>query len=160
MFCINISKILKLSRIQKFILFSRVSILGQFSYFLNMHLLKLIFISYSKVCAYGFRKPSVVFYVDRGWFFVAFNGAGSADADVVGIDIKWFKIFIYRNAITDLQIIIFNDKITPLQVIVRVVENNVVSKLWYHFLQNIQNFLFIRWKSSLRSFRIYQVHLI
>lgn len=102
MLLINIIKILKLSRIQKFILRPRFSVFCQFSDFLNVHLLKLIFISDPKVCGDRFWKPSVIFKVHLRSFFVTFTRGGGAYSDIVGVDVEWFEVFVDGNAVADL----------------------------------------------------------
>ena len=141
---------LKLGCAEQLIFFSGRCIFRQLGYLLNVHLLKLIFIPNSKISADCFRKSSIGFWMS----FVLLSG-GATDANIVGINIKWLEIFIDRNAIADLQIIVFNHKVTPLKVTVWMVQNDVVSKLWNHFLQNEKDLFFIGSKSCLSCFWIY-----
>ena len=145
---VMLREVLKLGCTQKFVFFTGSCVFCQFGYFLNVHLLKLIFISNSEISADCFRKSSVSFLM----IFVLLSGA--ADANIVGINIKWLEIFIDRNAIADLQIIVFNYEVTPLKITVRMMQNHVVSKLWNHFLQNKKDLFFIGSKSCLSCFWI------
>ena len=138
---------LKLGCAQKFVFLAGRCIFRQLGYLLNVHLLKLIFIPNSEISADCFRKSTVGF-----WMSFVLLGGGATDANIVGINIKWLEIFIDRNAIADLQIIVFNHKVTPLQITVRMVQNDVVSKLWNHLLQNKKNLFFIGSKSCLSCF--------
>jgi len=102
MLLIDIIEILKLSRIQKFILRARFSIFCQFSDFLNVHLLKLIFISDAEVCGNRFWKSSVIFKVNLWGFLIAFTSGCGAYSYIVRVDVKRFEVFVHRNAVADL----------------------------------------------------------
>ena len=149
-----LAKVLKLGCAQQLIFLSGRSIFCQFSYLLNVHLLKLIFISNTKISADCFRKSSIQFWI----VFVLFGWA--TDSNIIRIDIEWLEILVDRDAITYLHIVVFYDEVTPLKITVRIVKNDVVAELRNHLLQNKKNFFFIGCETCLSCFGINQIHLI